>query len=580
VAGWVFSQPPAAPAHGDRIVVNTPPGTSLALAAFTQTSIALSPDGTRVMFRTLGKSADAANSVWWIRDRNQWEPSIVPGAEGGAGVVFSPDGASIAFYQNNTGALMRMPVGGGAPTTICLLKGQLRGASWAADGTIVFASDGVKGLQRVSAAGGEPQLLTTPKDTDPSQWQPDVLPDGQGILFSAVNGGAPSVAVLAPDGQVAVLVAGGTQPRYAASGHLLYVQHGTLFAAAFDPRRRVLTGEAVPVVEGVAMTNVGAANYDLAADGSLVYATGGDGGVGKRSLVWVDRQGRQEPVNAPPRAYTYARLSPDGNRVALDVRDQQNDIWIWDLQRESLQRLTTDPGLNRLPVWSPDGRKVAYSAERDGQPESIYWQSADGSGTPERLSVGSSSEGPDGFSPDGKFLIFTAPLTRPFDIGVISLQGQRSTERLLASPFSESNGQLSPDGKWIAYESDESGRPEIYVRPFPDVNASKQVASVGGGTRALWSRDGRELFYYVSPPAIMSVPVSTGGAGLILGKPGVAVKGAFAAPLNAGRHYDVSPDGKRFLLLKDVEEATTGEASQIRLITNFMAELKRIVPVK
>ena len=298
----------------------------------------------------------------------------------------------------------------------------------------------------------------------------------------------------------------------------------------------------------------------------------------QRTLVWVDREGREEPINVPPRAYTYARLAPDGTRVALDSRDEENDIWIWDLSRETLQRLTFDPGLNRLPLWTPDSQRVAFTAQRDGT-ENIYWQAADGSGSAEPLSEGETLRGPKSFTPDTTRLVFTQPLAPPYDIGVITIDGDRQVEMLLETSFSETNGELSPDGEWLAYESTESGQSEIYLRPLPDVQTSRQQVSTGGGSRPLWSRDGRELFYYVEPGTIMAVPIGS-GTELALGRPEVIIQGSYATPLNTGRHYDVSPDGQRFLLLRDAGDTREDVASpQIILVQNWFEELKDRVPV-
>ena len=283
----------------------------------------------------------------------------------------------------------------------------------------------------------------------------------------------------------------------------------------------------------------------------------------------------------PPGAYAYARLSPDGTRVALDARDQQNDIWIFDLKRETLHRLTTDPGLNRLPVWTPDSQRVAFTAEREGAVEKMYWQAADGSGVPERLTVSETPQVPSSFSRDGKRLVFQYAIERALNLGVLSLDDHKET-LLLDTSFDELNGELSPDGRWLAYQSNESGSIEIYLVPFPDVRASgKRPVSTGGGTRPLWRQDGRELFYYVEPGTIMAVPI-TPGADLTLGRPAVVVKGPYASPTNSGRHYDVSPDGKRFLLLKDVETSgsTKPPPPEIRLVLHWVNELERLVPAK
>lgn len=296
-----------------------------------------------------------------------------------------------------------------------------------------------------------------------------------------------------------------------------------------------------------------------------------------RTLVWVDRNGQQETINAEPRAYTYVRLSPDGTRVALDVRDQQFDIWIWDLKRENLQRLTSDPGLDISPVWTPSGERVAFNSARDGKASGIFWQAADGSGEAERIDTGSREQIPHFFSPDGKRLVFSTPATAPYNLGVLELGNPRRERILPESTFNKNNGVVSPDGRWLAYQSSESGTDEIYVSPFPEIATSRQLVSSGGGTRPLWSKDGRELFYYVDSGTIMAAPVTLGST-FSFDKPVVAVKGSFARPVNAGLHYDVSPDGKRFLLLKDVETSSTGQpaANELRIVLQFFHELDRL----
>ena len=378
-------------------------------------------------------------------------------------------------------------------------------------------------------------------------------------------------------------VVSGHIPRFSATRALVFAAAGGFRAEAFDPVRSKAVGNPVPIIERVSVEpGTGAAHFDIAEDGTLIYGLGtGSSIAGPRTLVWVDRKGREEAINVPPRSYTYARLSPDGKRVALDSRDDQNDIWIWDLSRETLQRLTNDPGFNRSPVWTPDSKKVAFSAERDGL-ESIYWQAFEGSGTPERLSSGSVPQAPESFSPDGKRLIFSTPLVTPYDVGFISLEGSHETQMLLRSAASELNAEISPDGRWLAYMSNESTRAEIYLRPFPKVDASRRQVSTTGGTRPLWSRDGRELFYHVAPDTIMAVPVVRLGDDITLLSPQPVVKGPYAVAANAGRHYDVSLDGQRFLLLKDVPQAGTAKpaAPEIHIVLNWAEELTRLVPVK
>ena len=297
----------------------------------------------------------------------------------------------------------------GHPQPCARWTAQLTGGSWGADDHIVFGTTQCRPAARPGRRG-EPEAADdggSTKGQASHRW-PDVLPNGAGVLFTVWNGsdersqiavaslvtGLPgSHGTTRATAQVSEIVAGGSSPRFSPTGHVVYAVGGTLRAVGFDASRLAVHGNPVPVMEGVSEGPNGNAQFALAENGSLVFARGMAGALGRRTLVWVDRQGRQEAVNVPPRAYTYARLSPDGTRVALDARDQQSDIWIWHLLRGTLERLTFDPGLNRLPIWTRDGKRVAFTSDRDG-PEGIYWQAADGSGTAERLSPGSSVAGP------------------------------------------------------------------------------------------------------------------------------------------------------------------------------------------
>ena len=325
--------------------------------------------------------------------------------------------------------------------------------------------------------------------------------------------------------------------------------------------------------------NTGNANYGVSANGTLAYTVGS---AAARTLVWVDRRGREEAINIPSRAYVYAQLSPDGKLVALDSRDEENDIWIWDFARETLQRLTFDPGFNRGPLWAPDGRRLAFSRQIEGT-EEVYWQAADGSGTAAPLTMGSKAAMvPGDFSPDGARLLYQ-PSNPPEDIWMISLDGPPTSGMpLLDGPANERGATVSPDGRWLAYESDESGQFEIYVRPFPEVDTGRRQISTGGGTRPRWSRDGRELFYFVpaggpfSLGALMAVTVER-GSNFAFGRAEMLFQGNYPAP-NAGRLlYDVSLDGQRFLMIRNAAEAESAPP-HIVVVENWTEELKRLVP--
>ena len=344
--------------------------------------------------------------------------------------------------------------------------------------------------------------MTTPdsENNEVDHVFPQFLPSGRAVLFTITNTQSidtSQIAVLDLEtGDYEVLIPGGSDPRYAASGHIVCGVAGTLRAVAFDLDSLEVRGVPVPVLEGVVTKGTGGASFSVSPDGTLAYIAGDTAASGgQRTLVWVDRQGQEDSIAAPIRNYTYARVSPDGTQIALDIRDQENAIWIWDVARENLSRLTFGGGLNRAPEWSPDGTRVAFSLS-DGDTEKIYWQAADGSGVPELLvAEGPNIQLPQGFTPDGMEMLFTTPATNPHDIGRALLDGEDSVEMLLTTSFDEMNPKVSPDGRWLAFQSDESGENEVYVRPYPEVDSGRVPISVGGGTRPLWAKDGSELFY-------------------------------------------------------------------------------------
>ena len=416
--------------------------------------------------------------------------------------------------------LKKVAITGGPALPLCRLEGQSRGATWGDDGSIVFATAAPSaGLQRVSSAGGEPTVLTKPNRErgEADHLWPQFLPGSQAVLFtitSTTSGiDASQVAVLdLRTGTTKILVRGGSQAQYVRSGHLVYAAAGTLRAIAFDVNRLEAIDTAVPVLAQVTTLPTGTAEFDVASDGTLVYVSGGAGVAPGRTLVWVDRKGHEEPVKAAPaRAYTYPRLSPDGMRVALDIRDQDFDIWVWDFARETLSRVTFDPGLDRAPAWTPDGRRVVFSSQASGVGTSLFWQAADGMGTAERLTQSPNVQFPSTVSPDGTRVVFSeGQNTTRFDVMMLTLDKDHRVQPLVQTPFDERNGEVSLDGRWLAYESNDSGQVQIYVRPFPDVNKGRWQVSTGGGTQPLWARNGQELFYLAPNGTLMSVRVERG----------------------------------------------------------------------
>jgi Tol biopolymer transport system component len=418
-----------------------------------------------------------------------------------------------------------------------------------------------------------------------------LLPDGDTVLFTTVVSAnwdaAQIVAQSLSTGERTVLIQGGRSAHYLPTGHLIYALGDGLFAIAFDLDALTVSGGAVPLVRGVVRAaNTDSANYGIAAAGTLAYVSGTDR-TARHSLVWVDRDGREELIDAPVRNYQYAQLSPDGTRVALDSRDEENDIWIFDLARETLQRLTFDPGANRSPVWSPDGKRVA-SSRALGNAEDIYWQVADGSGMAEPLTNNSSELGlpllPSSFAPDGSALLFTAG---DDDIWITTIDGTAtSSAPLLNSAAREGSPALSPDGRWLAYKSAESGQYEIYVRPFPDTKAGRWQISTNGGSHPEWSPDGSELFYLeqgrddrAGTGAFMAVPIDA-ETSFRPGTPRRLFAGNFVVIGGQRLVYDVANDGQRFLMIKNAANSDgEGSRSEIVIVKNFVEELQRLVPV-
>jgi Tol biopolymer transport system component len=446
------------------------------------------------------------------------------------------------------------------------------GASWGSLGTIAFAPATAGALQQVLDAGGTPQPLTRLGKGETFHNWPQFLPDGKAVLFAAGSNGADSQVAIQSiaTGERRNLISG-MQPSYASSGHLIYAQGGTLMAASFDPRRLEIKGAPVPVVEGVAFSvSLASSQYSISDNGSLVYVSGG-AQANQRRMVWVSRNGAEQPLPAPPQAYEIVRVSPDGRRVAVELDEQ---FWLYDLARDALTRFTFEGNRNQNPVWTPDGKRIAFFSTKEGT-ENPFWQRADGSGGLERLGVSQNVQIPRSWSPDGQLLAFDEinPKTQ-YDIWVLRMS-DRKAQPFLQTLFSEGGARFSPDGRWLAYVSNESGRPEVYVQPYPGPGGKWQI-STEGGTEPAWNRNGKELFYRAGNK-MMAVDVTTQPS-FSAGKPHMLFEGPYFSsdwPL-ISTAYDVSADGQRFLMVKATEQASS--ATQINVVLNWFEELKQKVP--
>jgi len=592
---WRVLRPePVSPASVSRFGVMLPPAQPLAFS-INDRDLALSADGTLLVY-TAGNQSELM-----VRPLDQLDAIRVGGIAHARAPFLSPDGRWIGFFDEldegvTTGpviqrsVLRKVSMAGGPPVAICRLTGASRGASWGPDDSIVVAtSDTATGLLRVSAGGGDPVVLTKPdtaKD-ERDHYFPFVLPGGRGVLFTITRGGTAERQLAVLDlktGQRKTLIQG-SQPEYIETGHLIFTNGGALWAVRFDLATLAVVGASVPVVDQV--LTLGAADFALSRHGTLAYVPVRTSDT--RSLVWINRQGVEEPALAPPRGYTRVRISPDGTRVALQIKDKNNEVWTWDMGRGKLTRLVFGPA--SVALWTPDGKYIIFGSVsdapdgfREGQPRAnLFRRAADGTGTDERLTSSPHMQRANAISPDGRLLVFEElTASAGYDLMVLSL-GTRQVEPLLQTPFDERNAAISPDGHWMAYESNESGQSEVYVRPFPNVADARHQVSNGGGRAPVWAAHGHELFF-VNRSSIMSAVVqltpvfSAGDPTILFDAPTVVLDGRFIG--STLRVYDVSPDGQRFLTIKDnavASEYAPPPASMI-VVQNWFEELKRRMP--
>jgi Tol biopolymer transport system component/predicted Ser/Thr protein kinase len=572
VATWNLKPAPApAPQPVSRTVITLPPDQQLLISLDNGPALVISPDGTHLAY----VARHGGTQQLYLRAMDILEARPIPGTEGAVSPFFSPDGQWLGFFAG--GKLKKVSVSGGAALALGDATSP-RGANWSSQRMIAFSPTGLGALQQVPDEGGTPQPLTRLEKGDGSHRWPEFLPGGTLLFAAGPNTGNWNNALVAVHsvgtGERRNLIPGATQPRYALSGHLVYAQGGSLMAVRFDPQRLAVTGTAVPVVEGVLQSPVnGAAQYSFSATGSLVYIPG-SAQAGQLKLVWVSRNGTEQPLATPAHAYQFPRLSPDGRRVAVGVTEQENQVWLYDLSRDTSTRLTFEGNVNNAPVWTPDGKRIAFSSNKEGE-RNLFWQLADGSGGLERLTTSEHVHTPSSWSPDGQLLAFVeiTPTTGR-DIWVLRLSDHKA-QPFLRTPFDEGAPRFSPDGRWLAYVSNESGRYEIYVQPYPGPGGKWQI-STEGGAEPVWNPNGRELFYR-SGDEMMAVDIAT-QPGFAAGKPRALFEGRYLPTPFTFPSYDVSPDGQRFLMVKPTEQAQAAP-TQINVVLNWFEELKRRVPV-
>jgi serine/threonine-protein kinase len=517
-----------------------------------------------------------------IHIRSITEPQGKP-IEGaiGDGPFFSPDGKWLGFWDAATRSLRKVGLAGGGSVKIADLETGVAGAAWGPDDAIVYAWFD---LFRVPAAGGTPALLLKVDEKNGERFyrQPSFLPGGKAILFTISTAETNSyddarIAVLSLDtGEKKVLVEGGSTPVYSPSGHLVYARGGKLLAVPFDAPGLRVTGPPFQVVDGVFMSsNTGMAAFAISPGGSLVYATGPQEG-GQRVPTWVDRSGRATPLPVPPRSYLHPRLSPDGQKLAIEIEGSTHDFYGYDFPREVMTKLSFD-GASHWPLWTPNGDRITFRSWKTGT-MTMWWMPADRSGQPELLTDVGRMQSPESWSPDGKTLVFTQmdnPETET-DIYALTLGGP-APRPLLRTKFAEGSPKFSPDGRWLAYSSDESGRAEVYVMAYPGPGPKIQI-STDGGTDPIWRRNGDEL-YYRNGDAMVMVRLATSPR-VSVSKPTVLWKGRYLAGVGSScgmegptsANYDVTANGDRFLMILDKSQDIVSK--QVRIVSNWSAVLK------
>jgi serine/threonine-protein kinase len=583
-AVWAVRPRPAIPPPV-RFSVALPENSALTGAG--RPSVAISPDGQRIAF--------VANTRIYVRSLAELDTREIPGTESFQSITtpaFSPDGQSLAFYTQLDQSLKRIALTGGAAVTICPIMNPY-GISWGADGIVI--GEGLGGIRRVAASGGKPEQLVAVKDNEFAHG-PQILPGGKHVLFTLATGTTGDrwekarivVQTLATGDRKTVLDTG-TDARYLATGHLVYALSGTVYAIGFDVDRLQTIGGPVPVVEGVRRAPTvatGAAHFATSATGSLVFFPGPAAATAVHyEVILADRRGVVEKLKIPAGSYATPRISPDGRQLAIVTNDGKEDnISVYDMSGTSALRRLTYGGNNRIPVWSPDSRRLAFQSDREGD-TAVFVQAADSTGAAERLTKPDpgANHVPESWHPTAGVLLYANVKSGDATLWSVAVGTRQAT------PFGGVRSTLpigslfSPDGRWVAYSSNEMGPNRVYVQPFPPTGAKYQVYAkeTDGGHHVLWSPDGKELFYNPRPGGYEVVNVTTTPT-VAFGNPAALPRPFQTGPPQVRRPFDMMPNGKFVGLATPGQLSAAGSLGQleIHVVLNWFEELKQRVPLK
>ena len=525
---------------------------------------ALSHDGRSLVF----VGTREGKQLLWLRLLSGFEARPLAGTDAAVNPFWSPDNKFIGFFTDSK--LKTIEVASGAVKNLCDLSSvePISGGTWSPDGVIVFSPDTHSPLYRVSASGGAPARLTelVKERNEGAHCFPEFLPDGRHVVFYVLGGAQDGIAVTSLDSrEKRLLIPHAWRAAYASPGFLLFLREEKLMVQPFDAAHSRLSGEPVPIAEKVDW------HFSAADNGVLAYRAGASD---VRQLRWFDRSGRELAKVGRPGDYLEPSLSPDGTRVAVGVGTwtPAGDVWLLELSRGSLSRLTSHPTDDITPVWSPDGKEIVFASNRNGQFD-LYRKDAGGTGAEELIFQSSADKFPSDWSRDGKYVLYYTvdPKTKA-DLWMVPMSGEHKPTPFLQTEFNETNALFSPDGRWVAYNSDESGTPETYVRPFPPAGGKWQV-STQGGVQPAWRSDGKELYYLALDGKIMAAEVNPGsdfaaGLPVPLFESGLRPEGL----TESRSSFVVAPDGQRFLVNTNAEEAAR---VPITVVVNWTGELKK-----